>query len=436
MALTLTEHSKVEKTEYPDITNFFRGNNKFVFYDNKSFLKYTDQAFQKIITPPFNNITGPNIVAMHFDDNLNYVAYVQNGNLNLLANLHDGNFYSYEKILSSLSQNLIENDEFIQLSGGELRVATDRGVTTFNAESKTNSNLPVLTAISKVIVNDDGEFSEFTFPYITDQIELHSGEKDITFYFGVKKASNDLVEFRYRLWPYDKEWSEWDANNLSKAYTQLKGGEYKFLIQSRVNGGNEEQKSISIRIDKLWYQTKLLLIPVLLAFLASIYLTVRIMQRVNRFKLRNESKRFQEDLLKQTVNLKNEQLLQYTEVISRKNGFLIELKEALAKMRNSEARHWENKISEEVSLEKKDFLFHKLFSEIHQDFITRLTEKHPNLTANDIRLLSFIRINLGNREIANLMNITPKSVDVGRYRLRKKLDLQHEEDLNKYVREL
>ncbi len=160
------------------------------------------------------------------------------------------------------------------------------------------------------------------------------------------------------------------------------------------------------------------------------------MHHINEVSLKREQKEHKENMARKTLSLKNEQLLQYTEVISSKNEFLNVLKDGLSRMRNTEAKQWVNKITEEVNKEKQDFLFHKLFSEIHQDFINRMTEKHKNLTANDIRILSFIRINLGTREIANLMNISPKSVDITRYRIRKKLDLSHEDDLNKYVREM
>jgi len=424
----------VSRHQHKAIENYFVCEDHIVYYDGMKLLEYKAGGFENIKEAPFNTIEGENIVALDADKHTNYVAYVQNGKPNMLANLHDGNFYAYTKLLSSLKNRLIENDEFIDLIEGELRIATDRGVTTFNVEASSKTISHERIAISKIVAQGE-DIQIFTFPYVVEQIDLEAGDKNITFHYGVKKASNDMVEFRYRLWPYDKEWSDWEINTLSKAYTQLKGGVYKFTIQSRINGGIGHERSISLNIEKLWYQTKLILLPIFLLFVFCILLTIRVMHRLNAYKLKKESKRYKDDLLKQTVDLKNQQLLQYTEVISHKNGFLIELKEGLAKMRNAEARQWENKIMEEVNNEKKNFLFHKLFSEIHQDFITRITERYTSLTSNDVRMLSFIRINLGNKEIANLMNISSKSVDVSRYRLRKKLELPHESDLNLFIRE-
>lgn len=245
-----------------------------------------------------------------------------------------------------------------------------------------------------------------------------------------------MAEYRFKLYPFEKNWSQWSSNRSIKEYSNIKGGNYDFQLQCRLNGGEITESNMLITIKKHWYQTLWVLLPILLLLLASIAVITKILRHRSELKIKKELKVHKEELAQKTIGYKNEQLLQYTEVISDKNDFLSQLKDGLSRMRNTEARHWENKIEEEVNKEKKNFLFHKLFSEVHQDFINRLTEKHTSLTANDIRIISFIRINLGTKEIANLMNISPKSVDIARYRLRKKLDLAHENDLNKYIRDI
>nr|WP_321411721.1 LuxR C-terminal-related transcriptional regulator [uncultured Carboxylicivirga sp.] len=438
MSLSLDSNNHLIRKDYPQMSNYFVGEDKLVFYNNESLFYFNSGNFQQASDVPLVNIKGSGISAMDFDRNLNYVGYVQNGIPNLLTNLRDGNYYSYEKILSSLKGSLIEGDEFIDLYNSEMRIATDRGVMTFNPESNTKSTPKSVSVISYIEVTQVGETlpEVYTYPYIVDQILLPAGNKQIAFHFGNNCVSTDLVESRYRLWPYDKDWSEWDSDLQIKEYTQLKGGQYKFTLQFRINGGNISEQSIGFDIDKYWYQTNWIIVPIILIFLMCILLTVRIMNRVNRYKLQKEQVRHKQVIAEKSISMKNDQLLQYTEVISRKNEFLLELKDGLAKMRNSESKQWENKILDEVNNEKKNFIFHKLFSEVHQDFIQRLTEKYPDLTANEIRTLSFVRINLGTKEIANLMNISSKSVDVSRYRIRKKMNLPHEVDLYQFIREL
>ena len=65
-----------------------------------------------------------------------------------------------------------------------------------------------------------------------------------------------------------------------------------------------------------------------------------------------------------------------------------------------------------------------------------MKEIHPKLTPNDLRLCAYLRLNLSSKEIAPLLNISPKSVEVKRYRLRKKMELPHEASLTNYILEI
>jgi len=433
--LKFNAENDLEQESLLPMTNYFKGESRFVFYDNQTLMAYKNGLFTPIDEKPFSLISGAGISALDFDKNSNLIAYVQDGYPNLLSNLYDGNFYSYYKLLSSLKNSLLQNYEFIELQNKELRVATEKGVTTFNIN--TENVTPVTKAvISKITVSENNTTKSFLYPYVADHLTLDKGYKGLIFHFGTNKSSSDLAEFRFRLLPFESGWSQWSSSRTVKEYSKIKGGDYEFHLQCRLNGGEIKESFIHVNIEKYWYQTSWVLLPIFLFLTLITFVISKLMRHRHDLKIKKEQKAHKEELAIKTLGFKNEQLLQYTEVISSKNEFLNRLKDGLSRMRNSEARHWENKIEEEVNKEKKNFLFHKLFSEVHQDFINRLTEKHTNLTANDIRIVSFIRINLGTKEIANLMNISPKSVDIARYRLRKKLDLAHEADLNKYIREI
>ena len=71
--------------------------------------------------------------------------------------------------------------------------------------------------------------------------------------------------------------------------------------------------------------------------------------------------------------------------------------------------------------------------EKNQAFVQRLTEKHPDLTQGEIHLATLLRVNLSTKEIAMITGTTPKTVNMNRYRLRKALDLEGEEDLVEYL---
>ena len=69
------------------------------------------------------------------------------------------------------------------------------------------------------------------------------------------------------------------------------------------------------------------------------------------------------------------------------------------------------------------------FQEVHVDFYNRLNRQFPNLTPNELRLCAFLRLNMTSKEISDITFQSPESLKTARYRLRKKLDLDREDNL-------
>jgi DNA-binding CsgD family transcriptional regulator len=76
--------------------------------------------------------------------------------------------------------------------------------------------------------------------------------------------------------------------------------------------------------------------------------------------------------------------------------------------------------------------FAEYFDNTHSDFLKLIKEKHPSLSANEMKLCAYLRMNLTSKEMAQLMNITVRGVDISRYRLRKKLLVTTEISLYSY----
>ena len=68
-----------------------------------------------------------------------------------------------------------------------------------------------------------------------------------------------------------------------------------------------------------------------------------------------------------------------------------------------------------------------------EGFFRKLKEKYNNLTPNDLRLCSYLRMNFTTKEMAHLLNISPRAVEIGRYRLRQKMKLDHQVNLTEYL---
>ena len=69
------------------------------------------------------------------------------------------------------------------------------------------------------------------------------------------------------------------------------------------------------------------------------------------------------------------------------------------------------------------------FDQVHANFLSNLKVKYPNLSPSDLKLCAYFKLNLSSKEIAQLLNITSRAVEVSRYRLRKKLNLTPEINL-------
>lgn len=81
-------------------------------------------------------------------------------------------------------------------------------------------------------------------------------------------------------------------------------------------------------------------------------------------------------------------------------------------------------ISGGMSTENDFLLFQNYYQEINHEFLLRLKEKHPDLSSLDLKFCCLLRSNLSTKDIASILNITTKSVDLKRYRLKKKLNLE------------
>ena len=79
----------------------------------------------------------------------------------------------------------------------------------------------------------------------------------------------------------------------------------------------------------------------------------------------------------------------------------------------------------------KDFEFY--FNQMHPDFTKRLTGKFENLSATEIRLSVFLRMNMNTQSISNALYISPYSVKTARTRLRTKFNLDRKTNLTAFI---
>ncbi len=162
--------------------------------------------------------------------------------------------------------------------------------------------------------------------------------------------------------------------------------------------------------------------------------------------LENELKMSSEANLKleKEINAKEKEQKKIALNIIRKNELLSELKAGIESFKSksegtfkySDLNNLKLLIIENLNIDKERKSFDKYIKEINNSFYRNLTKKYPDLTDNEKKLCSLLRLKLSSKEIASILNITPKSVEVSRYRLRKKMNFNKNDKLSKELRKL
>jgi tetratricopeptide (TPR) repeat protein len=159
-------------------------------------------------------------------------------------------------------------------------------------------------------------------------------------------------------------------------------------------------------------------------------------QRIKKNRIAREK---QEEIYKQEIAYKKKELTSQTLHLVQKNTFIQELMENLQRIKSSpekfkmEFRRIVMLLKKENASDKDWEVFKTYFSEVHNDFDQKLKTISPDISEKEIRLAAFLRMNLTTKEIAATLNVLPDSILKSKYRLKKKLGLNKEKDLNQFL---
>ena len=265
--------------------------------------------------------------------------------------------------------------------------------------------------------------------------------------------------YQYRLMGIDNTWSEW-TEKTEVSYTRLPKGDYTFLVRTLTGKGQlTEPIMLNFRVTAAWYASVFAyVIYILLILGASLWSRFLFRRRVIRHheKLRLEDEalaqrerqhaeqeiiKLQNENLQAEISHKNIQLADSTMAIIKKNELLIEIKEELDKQRSRSGQEYPQRYFERVlSLINKNIsndndwkVFEELFDQAHENFFKRLKIAYPELTQSDLKLCAYLKLNLSSKEIAPLLNISFRGVETRRYRLRRRLLLDSDNNLVEFI---
>lgn len=374
----------------------------------------------------------------------NYINYLSAGRLNTDLK------HSVIPIPSSITNSMLGYENITQLTPNVYLTGTTDGYYTLNVnEISFKKYQTYITNISA------GEQNKAPYSVnIAQEANLHHNDNNLTFSFTVPEYGKYVnAEFSYMLEGMQDEWSTW-STRASASFKNLPPGEYTFKVMAKT--GNSQSANVAVytfRISKPWYATNMALFIYLVILLILAYIINRsykkyyeqqhekLIEENNRLleikELENEQvlMRLKNDQLQQEFENKNRELAVSTMNLIKKNELLSAIKDDLKKS-GEETKNFKSvitTINKNINEDDTWDMFKEAFNNADKDFLKKIKHAHPSLTPNDLRLCAYLRLNLSSKEIAPLLNISVRSVEIKRYRLRKKMDLAHELGLVEYI---
>ncbi len=462
--------------ELPYNVHMINGN--LVFSTKEGFFSYDEPTGRFFPAIQFNEIFKNQLAIDNiFPDKNGNLWYSAFGRMGLIRLLEDGTYTNIFAPFNRISSLLIQSYEHVYVfDSRNVFIGSQKGLFHYDPYFKKDYRNQEPVFFREVVFSgkdtlftlfdpialglqaSNNKASAFTVPY-----RLNS----VSFRFACPSFEDSgSTQFSFRLVGFNATWTPWESKNF-KEYTNLREGSYAFEVRAHtINAGGGPPFMFAFEVLPPFYRSgKAYMFYVMVIVLIVGGNLVYVRRRITRARIKEKAlhekrmleqeiefkeKEFRSEMeifhlrnesLQNQVNFKNRELANTTLHLINKNRILNSIKQQLntltdstpATAKRSEIEALVNKINKELRNDRTQNLFDQYFDDVHQDFLTRLKEKHPDLAPKELRLCAYLKMNLTTKEIAPLMNISVRGVEIGRYRLRKKLNLCREANLLNYL---
>lgn len=449
--------------------NVFRINGEMVFAAEKGIYTYNAEKDTFLLH---------NLYQQLFDPDLRIRGLVEDnfGDIYFIGDLYSGrllkNNWGYEMdsiLFLSIHKSINDDLERISLlDNNKIVVAMNDGFAqfdnTFNfqamGELKTMfRNVKLLKSDSVMVA---GNFVENGVVVNSQPLslvpKLPFTDNSIAFSFTAMDFHTDPAQYRYQLLGFDKNWSDWNSKPV-KEYTNLFEGEYSFQFEGKnAYGFTAPIETYKFVINPPWYRTITAYVFYFILSVSSAIIIVYFNRKHRHliakqgieldFKdkdLKEVSRRSEEEIgrlknekLTNEIRHKKRELATSTMHLIDKNDFInsiktrvVDLSKVVQKREvDQKLKRIVKEIDKNIAETEEDWSqFEIHFDEVHEGFIRKLKDGYPFISSQELKLCAYLRMNMRTKEIANLLSITPRGVEMSRYRLRKKLKLGKSENL-------
>jgi ligand-binding sensor domain-containing protein/DNA-binding CsgD family transcriptional regulator len=479
--LTLSaDFKRVVKTWYYDESNGLPGNyninifmmeNKLIFSSDKGFMLYDEisdrfspyQELNKALGgfAASNKIISAGLKKYWFINHgkTALVDFQEAGKLRIDSNrfsLLDGRMVQYYENISQISTNMYlvsVDDGFVIYDATEDRSAK----TKIKLPSVLIRHVEDVTDTYHTISENGNSGAEITIPFSRNNIR-------ISYALPYYRQAN--IKFQYYLEGYSKQWSEWSSSS-QKDFTNLSSGSYKFLVRAKINDETVSTTSVfEFTVLPPFYASNWALLFYIIVIIFALWRGKiiyeqklqkdrnKILAKVQEEKeifLKKEAEATEKQILKiQTeklhaeLNSKTRELANSAMSLVYKNELLQNLSHEMTKLKDDKGKKLADdhlrkiqKVIDEGMNDERDWnVFETSFNEAHGSFFKKLKASHPDLVPNDLKLCAYLHMNMSSKEMASLLNISLRGVEIRRYRLRKKLNIPHDKNLAEFFMEL
>ncbi|MES2417080.1 MAG: triple tyrosine motif-containing protein [Bacteroidota bacterium] len=396
--------------------------------------------------------------------------FINHGKMALINLMEPGKIVVDSSRFSVLDGRMVQYYENIsQISSKIYLISVDDGFVIYNTTNEEN-NLEKIK-LPDVLIR---KIEDITDKYITltengsseETIEIPFSRNNIRISFSLPYYRQSKIKFQYYLEGYSKQWSDWSAAT-QKDFTNLGRGSYVFKVRAKINQESVSSTTLfEFTILPPWYGSNWAIAFYTLIGIVALMAGKRIYeaklnkdQQAIKQKLHAEKEEFlkkeAEATEKQIIKLQTEKL--QTELASKsrelansamslvyKNELLQKISEEMTKLKDEngkklsedQLRRIQKVIDDGMNDERDWNLFESSFNEAHESFFKKLKANHPDLVPNDLKLCAYLHMNMSSKEMASLLNISLRGVEIRRYRLRKKLEVPHDKNLTEFLMEL
>ena len=457
--LAVSKISNITPVTKGNGSNFFKFSNKYYYSSSEDVYNFNtaDQSFSK--SEPFHEILDEyamRTTIMDVKDSEGLKWCFADDNILIIS---AGSVTQTPKVeiipvaISNFKKVVSGFENLTKIDSDQYLLGSAYGYFIFNSNTPKPNHLYSLK-INSVEVSKTNE-EKFKLDS-TSPVTLASDSNNIYLNYSIPHFDNEVSKkYSYKLIGWSNSWSEWQSDS-EQIFENLPYGSYEFKVKGKI--GNSETlntASYSFVINRPWYLSNTSITMYVIIFIVLWILIHNLYKRYYRKQQQQLLQKSQEQLalkeleasqkfmqltnekLKLDIESKNRELAVSTMSLIKKNEFLNSIKSELKEKDNQQDIKKVIKIIDKNINNTDDWkLFEEAFNNADKDFLKLIKGKHPVLTPNDLRLCAYLRLNLSSKEIAPLLNISPRSVEVKRYRLRKKMDLPHESSLTNYILEI